>query len=761
MTGKMTHSDTREPIYLIAIRAAVLITAVLLFVGPLASWIGIFAAVAAVPAGLCLSRVCARARLRTPVVAAAGAGLACCAFFIERAVGRGYWLPHLFSPTTALAVCDAVLFGLLVLGVVCGLRTLSAKFPTLAILEIALVAAAILFVFTTQQESQLNQPRFLTDWTFSRGHSLNLVLAGIGFLILGTSTLLLLQIRRFPKAVAAVALLLFLGIVGHAILARFLPVFSIMQVAQGSSGGQGNKKGSQSGQSGQSGEQNQSGQNGESGQASGNNQGSSGQSQGGGSSSGNRNQDAPDFVASQSPPQPSPMAIVSLHDDFAPPHGYYYFRQNAYSQFNGNRLVRAVDAQLGNDVPAEFPTRHSEVAGVPLNEKWHKLVPTTISLIAPHGRPIALESARTLEPRRNADPASFQRTYAVTSQVIAVPLWEFAGVKSGDASWAAPLWTHYLAFPDDPRYRELAAKIVAESIDEGKLKPELQKSPVFAALAFRRWIEKNTIYSLKSSHAGDEDPAGSFLFGDQRGYCVHVAHALAYLLRSRGIPSRVASGYAAEASRTGQGSSVLLQSTDAHSWCEMYLEGVGWVVVDASPERSEEPTPPGVDQAAQSHFGERNHDGGDERGEGEGEGKSEAGRGGQMVSNVLLGMLLVLLAKLYAIKIWRRAIPWVAPERSLYRLSYRATLDLLADLGFVRGFGETREEFAERLKTLAPEFGELTSAHMRKAYYGVAESSRGWWRGGHHKIAARLAGKVPFHRRAIGFLNPAAWLRVS
>ena len=55
----------------------------------------------------------------------------------------------------------------------------------------------------------------------------------------------------------------------------------------------------------------------------------------------------------------------------------------------------------------------------------------------------------------------------------------------------------------------------------------------------------------------------------------------------------------------GRGSSILIQETDAHAWCETYLNGIGWFVADASPERTEEPPSPDVDRVHKRNLARR------------------------------------------------------------------------------------------------------------------------------------------------------------
>jgi len=65
-----------------------------------------------------------------------------------------------------------------------------------------------------------------------------------------------------------------------------------------------------------------------------------------------------------------------------------------------------------------------------------------------------------------------------------------------------------------------------------------------------------------------------------RGYCVHFASAAAVLLRAAGIPARFVTGYMVQAEA---GKETVVYGKDAHAWAECFLEGVGWIPVEATP----------------------------------------------------------------------------------------------------------------------------------------------------------------------------------
>lgn len=90
---------------------------------------------------------------------------------------------------------------------------------------------------------------------------------------------------------------------------------------------------------------------------------------------------------------------------------------------------------------------------------------------------------------------------------------------------------------------------------------------------------------------GEEIPE-YFLFESHRGYCQHFATTAALMFRLYGVPSRYVTGYMAQPDDFEQQSDgswrAVLEDGDAHAWTEVYADGQGWKVVDATPSAGDE-----------------------------------------------------------------------------------------------------------------------------------------------------------------------------
>lgn len=720
-----TEQRESEPVHLALLRVLAMAAGAVLFASTLGGVAGMVASATAVVAAHLTAARLSSTRVRGAVVALGIAGLTLLGLEIEEIVGGSPAVARSFGITGTLVAVEVLTFGLLTFSLVLGLRWLARRWSPCALLEVAALGLVSAHLFQGHRDFDVARPRFLSDWAWSRGHDPMAILLLVGVVTLGIASVLLLSRQSPLRTLLTVLVLAAFAVGGHVWMSgRRLVEPPAPRMLAGASAASGE------------------GDDGQEGAAS---------PQGGGS--GKKRTADLSFTPPKSPKKNPPTAVVTFHEDFVPPSGIYYFRQTAFSHYNGTRLVRATRRGCDDDVAASLPVQRIELTSPGADSEHRRTVPTTVTLMAEHPRPFALGNATAIEARPNPDPRFFRGAYRVTSRTLDARWLRLVRTRAGDRRWSVDVRTHYTEVPKDPRFAELARRIVSE------LGTRQRKSPVIVALALRRWLEKNVIYSKAHSHAGTPDPTAAFLFGNRSGYCVHIAHAMAFLMRTQQLPARVCSGYAVPASRRGRASSVIVQGSDAHAWAELYLEGVGWVTMDVSPERSEEPPSPPVDQQTQSQLGEmargRKPDGSKPPEETPGQ------AGGIGFWTASLSAVIAVLALGYAVKLWRSLAPCWTRSAGQHRVAYRAALDRLAELGLVRGYGETREEFARRLSILAPELAPLTRTHERGAAGASGGPDRRWWSERRKTLARQLAQSFGPWRRFAGFLDPTSWLRTG
>ena len=81
----------------------------------------------------------------------------------------------------------------------------------------------------------------------------------------------------------------------------------------------------------------------------------------------------------------------------------------------------------------------------------------------------------------------------------------------------------------------------------------------------------------------NEDFALFFLQQSKQGYCIHFATAATLMLRSLGVPARFTSGFAIKVPRESIGVTIPVTDRQAHSWVEVFYDGVGWLPLEVTP----------------------------------------------------------------------------------------------------------------------------------------------------------------------------------
>ena len=447
--------------------------------------------------------------------------------------------------------------------------------------------------------------------------------------------------------------------------------------------------------------------------------------------------------------------MVVLEDDYEPLTEVFYFRQGALSVYNGHRLVPLPEGE--GDLLLAFPTTDLEIPVQP-SGFGRRRVQSIVSLLVPHDEPFGLDAPVRFTPRKNPDPSRFVRSYLVESLAWTGVPEPLLSMEAGSSRWSEAEWDLYTQAPADPRYLALAEEMVTR-VPDGHREQALPQ-----ALAMKLWLDEHMRYTRSERHEGVEDPTADFLFGNLTGYCVHAAHSLVYLMRSRGLPARVATGYAVEASQR-RGSSILIRDFQAHAWAELYLEEAGWVPIDVSPAENLDPPAPPMDDDLAKLLGELSRQ---QPPEDESEPPQTLNLAALLnkirdaLPRLLAHSVAYVLVAHYLVKLWRRwRVSW-ALQRKLARVSYRAALDLLAEVDLVREPGESRERFAERVAPVAPSFTTLTQLHLAGTLGDPARApKRAEHRAALRAVRRELGASIGFLRRLTGGLNPFSFYRSS
>jgi len=154
-----------------------------------------------------------------------------------------------------------------------------------------------------------------------------------------------------------------------------------------------------------------------------------------------------------------------------------------------------------------------------------------------------------------------------------------AELRRASAEYPPEIRLIYLRLPQlDPAVADLARRVTASASNNYD-----------RSLALQNYLRGSFGYALDPRGIDRSDPVSSFLFKAKEGYCAYFAAAMALMLRTLDIPSRLVNGF-----QTGSynrvGKDFIVRARDAHSWVEVYFPGYGWVAFD--------PTPPDPDAEA-------------------------------------------------------------------------------------------------------------------------------------------------------------------
>jgi len=142
--------------------------------------------------------------------------------------------------------------------------------------------------------------------------------------------------------------------------------------------------------------------------------------------------------------------------------------------------------------------------------------------------------------------------------------------------WPGTKWRDFLQMPDNHGYMAREAEL-ALADDPGLTDPRR------IAVLFQQRFYQNFQYTLDIRNSGAADPLRDFL-EKRRGHCELFASAMVLMLRSRGIPARLVTGFLLPDIHAS-GEFYYVTESDAHAWVEYYADDA-WRTID--------PTPPAV-----------------------------------------------------------------------------------------------------------------------------------------------------------------------
>jgi len=191
-------------------------------------------------------------------------------------------------------------------------------------------------------------------------------------------------------------------------------------------------------------------------------------------------------------------------------------------------------------------------------------------------RPLAVEGNFPSELYKDSEGAiTFQRgnSERVSYKVNSDRSLPNATALKSDNEYYPSEAKRYLQLPEqfDERIAVLAAQVTEKS-----------KNRYDKAKAIENYLQTEFGYTLEMK-AGGEEPLADFLFNIREGHCEYFATAMAIMLRTQGIATRIVNGFQqGEYNETAD--VFVVKQKDAHSWVEVYFPRENaWVPFDPTP----------------------------------------------------------------------------------------------------------------------------------------------------------------------------------
>ncbi len=155
-------------------------------------------------------------------------------------------------------------------------------------------------------------------------------------------------------------------------------------------------------------------------------------------------------------------------------------------------------------------------------------------------------------------------SYTVVSAVSQASINQLRNAGTQYPEWISE---RYLQLPPiTDRTRELAQQITADA-----------STPYDKAQAIERYLRNNLSYNeaIQPPPPG-VDKVDYILFDLKEAYCDYYATSMITMLRSQGVPARMAAGYA-QGTYDSDRDVFHVINADAHSWVEVYFPRYGWI----------------------------------------------------------------------------------------------------------------------------------------------------------------------------------------
>lgn len=254
----------------------------------------------------------------------------------------------------------------------------------------------------------------------------------------------------------------------------------------------------------------------------------------------------------------------------------YYWRARSYDTYIEGQWRSSIESPRSvraGDWPFLYPEWKSRKE---VNLVFTPMLASMRNLYSP-GVPLSVSRPAEVVSRMAADGTSdvmgmIANPALHTGEIFRVKAWistpNIAQLKSSGRDYPEEIKRNYLQLPHNfSRRVQSQARQVTLNLD----------NPYDQVMAITNYLRQNMTYKESVPvPPTNRDPIEWFLFDIKQGFCNYYASSEVMMLRSIGIPARLAVGYAEGESEVA-GDLFQIRRRDSHAWPEVYFAGVGWV----------------------------------------------------------------------------------------------------------------------------------------------------------------------------------------
>ena len=271
----------------------------------------------------------------------------------------------------------------------------------------------------------------------------------------------------------------------------------------------------------------------------------------------------------------------------------YYWRSRAFDTYEAGRWQSAAEIRLTDrDAPTDLLIETTQARELVQQEFTFALNANRIIYTAPQPLQVNLETSTDLaytapEDAQNRTmnisvirPTQVLRegdSYTATSLMSVATADELRNTSTIYPQWVSSLYL-YVSPSVTQRTRDLAFQLVTEA----------GATNVYdRAKVIERYLRETITYNETIPQPpNNQDPVDWVLFDHQEGYCNYYASAMIVMLRSLGIPARLAAGFA-QGTWDADQNAYIVTERDAHTWVEVYFPGYGWIEFEPTAAQAE------------------------------------------------------------------------------------------------------------------------------------------------------------------------------